>query len=291
MSDSQKTDVKKYGFIVMDDKRTLYGTLSGMTKDILHQFSVVLPEKEMIGSKSDLVCAQIACTNYVRKIADLATHFYINQDTMQPNVSGLILGGHPCIIPTLTGPNMLSPTLLAKVLCCASVSYGGDHGFEQTINMCKGILADTKYIQQKYLIQKYFDEYMDDAGSCVFGVVKTLKALESGAVKTLMVCEKLDIRKYIVENSVTGEISIRNSDETEEENDQDGDDFCFLTDNDESEVQENQFHLSSLATKYNSAVEFVTLKSPEGDQFSFTFKGIGGFLRHQLGEENEKGGM
>ncbi|KAI3843270.1 hypothetical protein MKW98_025289 [Papaver atlanticum] len=263
MSDSQKTDVKKYGFIVMHDKRTLY-------------------EKEMIGSMSDLVCAQFACTNYVRKIADLATHFYINQDTMQPNISGLILGGHPCIMSTLTGPNMLSPTLLAKVLCCAS-----------TINMCKGILADTKYIQQKYLIQKYFDEYMDDTGSCVFGVVKTLKALESGAVKTLMVCEKLDIRKYIVENSVSGEISIRNFDEEEEEeNDQEDDDFYFLTDNEESEVQESQFYINSLATKYNSAVEFVTLKSPEGSQFSFTFKGIGGFLRHQLVKENDdKGGM
>ncbi|KAI3961752.1 hypothetical protein MKW92_043692 [Papaver armeniacum] len=244
----------------MDDKRTLYGTLSGMTKEILYRVS-------------DLICAHFSCTNYVRKIDDLATHFYINQDTMQPN------------------PNMLSPTLLAKVLCCAFVSYGGDHGFEQTINMCKGILADTKYIQQKYLIGKYFDEYMDGTWNCVFGVVKTLKALESGAVKTLMVCEKLDIRKYIVENSVTGDISFRHFDNKTKENDED-DDLCFLTDNEESEVQESQFYINSLATKYNSAVEFVTLKSPEVSQFSFTFKGMGGFLRHQLVKENDdKGGM
>ncbi|KAI3881722.1 hypothetical protein MKW92_031990 [Papaver armeniacum] len=189
MSDSQKTAVKKYGFIVMDDKRTLYGRINPWWESL--------------------------------------------------------------------------PTLLAKILCCAEVSYGGDHGFEQKINMCKGILADTKYIQQKYLIGKYFDECMDGTGNCVFGVVKTLKALESGAAKTLMVCEKLDIRKYIVENSVTGEIYIGNFDEAEEENDEDDDDICFLTDNKESE--------------YNSVVEFVTLKSPEGSQFSFTFKGIDGF--------------
>ena len=33
------------------------------------------------------------CHNYVRKTAELATQFYINLGTSQPNVAGLILVG------------------------------------------------------------------------------------------------------------------------------------------------------------------------------------------------------
>lgn len=35
----------KFGFIVMDGNGTLYGTLSGNTREIIHQFTVDLPKK------------------------------------------------------------------------------------------------------------------------------------------------------------------------------------------------------------------------------------------------------
>ena len=35
----------KFGFIVMDGNGTLYGSLSGNTREIIHQFSVDLPKK------------------------------------------------------------------------------------------------------------------------------------------------------------------------------------------------------------------------------------------------------
>lgn len=39
------SDDSKFGFIVMDGNGSLFGTLSGNTREILHKFSVELPKK------------------------------------------------------------------------------------------------------------------------------------------------------------------------------------------------------------------------------------------------------
>ena len=38
-------DDNKFGFIVMDGKGALFGTLSGNTREVLHKFTVDLPKK------------------------------------------------------------------------------------------------------------------------------------------------------------------------------------------------------------------------------------------------------
>ncbi|KAI3835860.1 hypothetical protein MKX03_011358 [Papaver bracteatum] len=294
MSDSKQTAVNKYGFIVMTDEGALFGTLSGMTKEILHQFSVELPNKRWpLGNKppTDRATARRAWIDYVKKIAGLATQFYIDQDTREPNITGLILAGYEFLMESLTQDRMLDPALEAKVLCCAVVSYADDSGFNHAINLSSDYIADVKFVQEKRLIRDFFAEALGsgkrgDKWNCTFGVEETLKALELGAVKTLMVCENLDISSYIAKNCVTGEISIQHYYEAEEK-DRSG--FYHLTSNDAFEIENNQFSIRCLANKYNSAVEFVTDKTQEGRQFCGTFKGIGGILRHQHGEVNVKG--
>lgn len=89
------------------------------------------------------------------------------------------------------------------------VSYGGESGFNQAIELSAEILANVKFIQEKKLIGKYFEEISQDTGKYVFGVDDTLKALEMGAVETLMVWENLDVNRYVLKHSATGEIIIK----------------------------------------------------------------------------------
>eukprot|EP00882_Tetradesmus_deserticola_P004406 GHRQ01004650.1.p1 GENE.GHRQ01004650.1~~GHRQ01004650.1.p1 ORF type:complete len:244 (+),score=96.83 GHRQ01004650.1:256-987(+) len=61
----------KYGFIVMDGNGTLFGTLSGNTREILHKFTVDLPKKHGRGGQSALRFARLRMEkrhNYVRKV-------------------------------------------------------------------------------------------------------------------------------------------------------------------------------------------------------------------------------
>ena len=59
-------------------------------------------------------------------------------------------------------------------------------------------------MQEKKLIQKYFDEISQDTGKYCFGVDDTIKALELGAVETLIVWENLDVTRYILRNAAGG---------------------------------------------------------------------------------------
>ena len=52
---------------------------------------------------------------------------------------------------------------------------------------------------------RYFDEISQDTGKYCFGVEDTLKALELGAVETLICWENLDITRFVLKNHQTGE--------------------------------------------------------------------------------------
>jgi peptide subunit release factor 1 (eRF1) len=59
-------------------------------------------------------------------------------------------------------------------------------------------------VQEKRLIQKYFDEISQDTNKYCFGIDDTLKALELGAVETLIVWENLDITRHVYRNAAGG---------------------------------------------------------------------------------------
>mmetsp|Transcript_30317 Transcript_30317/g.93782 ORF Transcript_30317/g.93782 Transcript_30317/m.93782 type:complete len:265 (+) Transcript_30317:402-1196(+) len=87
-------DDDKFGFIVMDGNGSLYGTLQGNNREVLHKFSVDLPKKHGRGGQSALRFARLRMEkrhNYVRKVAELAVQMFITAD--KPNVSGLVLAG------------------------------------------------------------------------------------------------------------------------------------------------------------------------------------------------------
>ncbi|XP_010438930.1 PREDICTED: eukaryotic peptide chain release factor subunit 1-1 [Camelina sativa] len=275
----------KFGFIVMDGNGTLFGTLSGNTREVLHKFSVDLPKKHGRGGQSALRFARLRMEkrhNYVRKTAELATQYYINPATSQPNVSGLILAGSADFKTELSQSDMFDPRLAAKILNVVDVSYGGENGFNQAIELSAEILANVKFIQEKRLIGKYFEEISQDTGKYVFGVEDTLNALESGAIETLIVWENLDINRYVMKNSATGETVIKHLNKEQEANTEN---FKVVDSDLALDVEEKLSLLEWLANEYRRfgcALEFVTNKSQEGSQFCRGFGGIGGILRYQL---------
>ena len=74
---------QRFGFIVMDGNGSLFGTLAGNTREIIHKFTVDLPKKHGRGGQSALRFSRLRDEkrhNYVRKVAELAVQHYITQD-------------------------------------------------------------------------------------------------------------------------------------------------------------------------------------------------------------------
>lgn len=127
--------------------------------------------------------------NYVRKVAEVATQLYITND--KPNIAGLILAGSADFKTELSQSDMFDPVseiffyyiifnyfhnmsvymlqskidflnnmcyfsqrLQAKVIKLVDVSYGGENGFNQAIELAAESLQNVKFIQEKKLIGK-----------------------------------------------------------------------------------------------------------------------------------------
>ncbi|XP_076919944.1 eukaryotic peptide chain release factor subunit 1-2-like [Bidens hawaiensis] len=268
----------KFGFIIMDGNGTLFGTICGNTREIVHKFDVDLPKKHGRGGQSALRFGRLRMEkrhNYVRKVAELATQFYINPSTSQPNVSGLILAGSADFKTELSHSKMFDQRLQAKILSIVDVSYGGEDGFNQAINSSAEILSNVKFMQVTHLLRKYFELLNQDTHKVVNGN-DTLKALELGAVDKLIVWENLDILRYTLKNITTGEVVIKHLNKDQEA---DQENFRGL------EVEEKMSLLEWFVNNYKRfgcTLELATDKSQEGNMFCKGFGGIGGILRYQL---------
>lgn len=70
-------------------------------------------------------------------------------------------------------------------------------------------LSNVKFVQEKKLISKFFDEISQDTGKYGFGVNETLQLMEMGAVETLVVWENLEVDRCILKNSGSGDEVIK----------------------------------------------------------------------------------
>lgn len=278
-------DDDRFGFIVMDGHGCLYGTLQGNTREVIHKFSVDLPKKHGRGGQSAVRFARLRLEkrhNYLRKVAELAVHFFI-QDGQRPNVAGLILAGSADFKTELMGSDMFDPRLLRIVIKTVDISYGGEVGFNQAIELSAEALANVKLVQEKRLLQKYFEEISQDTGKYCFMVNDTLQALELGAVETLIVWENLNINRIIVKNNSTNEEKVLYL--TPEQEQRTDAHFRDPVTGVELEVVDKMSMVEWLANNYKgfgATLEFVTDRSQEGSQFCKGFGGIGGLLRWRV---------
>lgn len=112
----------------MDGNGSLFGTLSGNSREVLGKFSVDLPKKHGRGGQSALRFARLRMEkrhNYVRKVAETAVQFFIAGDKV--NVAGIVLAGSADFKTELSQSDMFDGRLQAAILAVVDVSYGMSH--------------------------------------------------------------------------------------------------------------------------------------------------------------------
>jgi peptide chain release factor subunit 1 len=277
---------QKFGFIIMDGNGALFGTLSGNTREVVQKFSVDLPKKHGRGGQSALRFARLREEkrhNYVRKVAELAVQNFITADKV--NCAGIILAGSADFKNDLNQSDLFDGRLQTKVIKVVDVSYGGENGFNQAIELSSETLSNVKFIQEKKLINSYFDEISQDTGKVCYGIEDTLKALELGACETLIVYENLEITRWVLKQSEEESNIILHTTKEQESN---REPFLDKATGQEMDVVEQQPFLEWLAEKYRdfgAALEFVSDRSSEGNQFVKGFGGIGAILRYKVNFE------
>lgn len=275
---------EKYGFVIMDGSGTVFGTLVGNTRTIIHKVQVDLPKKHGRGGQSAVRFARLRVEkrqNYVRKIAELCAQLFITNDKV--NVSGLILAGLADFKVDLSESGVLDQRIKVKIIKLVDVSYGGEAGFNQAIELSADALVDCKFIHEKHLLMKYFAEIAQDTGKYCYGIKDTLDALDGGAVETLIVWENLDMLRFQIRDKGQPDAPPRDIYLTTAQS-QAPDAFIEKKTGSELEVLESMPAIEFFANNYKkwgTHLEFISDRSTEGSQFCKGFGGIGGLLRYK----------
>ncbi|CAE7460613.1 ERF1 [Symbiodinium microadriaticum] len=264
-------DDDKFGFLIMDGNGSLFGTVQGNHREILHKFTVDLPKKHGRGGQSALRFARLRLEkrhNYVRKVGETATQMFIpNGET--PNIKGLIVAGSAEFKQDLTTNTDLFDQRLAAIVIppLLDISYGGEAGFNQAIELSAETLRNVKFVQEKKLVTKFLDEVATDSGRYCFGIKDTMQGLEAGAVEILIIWEQLDIKRLVIRNPHTDTEEVKY---VTPEQEKDPKLYVDKETNVELNVTENEAFLDWIVVNYKNfgtKLEFISDRSQEGNQF------------------------
>jgi peptide chain release factor subunit 1 len=168
--------------------------------------TVELPKKHGRGGQSAVRFArqrEEKRAAYLKKVAELTNGHFISDD--RPNVKGLVLAGSASFKNMLQESDHFDKRLAELVVSVVDVSYGGDNGFNQAIQLASDAISNVKFVQEKKIVSKFFENISMDTGMVVFGVDDTMKAFEEGNAERLMMFENLETMRYVVKNPVKGE--------------------------------------------------------------------------------------
>merc|ERR1719394_1094297 len=274
----------KFGFLIMDGNGSLFGTVQGSHREVLHKFSVDLPKKHGRGGQSALRFARLRLEkrhNFVRKVGELCTQMFITND--MPNITGLVVAGSAEFKNDLTTSDLFDPRL-EKVLIrpLLDVSYGGENGFNQAIELAGESLKNVKFIQEKRLITTFLDEVAQDTGKYCFGIRDTIQGLEMGAVSTLIIWENLELKRIVIKSphSGTEETHYLTPDQAKNEKL-----YRDAETGEQLDVVSNELFVEWIVENYKTfgtKLEFITDRSQEGNQFCKGFGGVGGIMRYSV---------
>ena len=269
-----------YGFIVIDGNGALFGLVQGSSREILYKFSVSLPNKHGRGGQSAKRFERLRHEkrhNYMRKVAEHATHYFI-ADNNRPSVKGLIMAGQADCKDELQRSGLLDKRISSIVLKTIDISYGGERGFDQAIDQSMDTLGSVQLVQEKQVLERYFEEISQDRGQYCFSVRDTFLALDMGAVEDLILWEDLAFTRYTLQNKDSGEKTILYLSKAQEETE--------LADMVNFDVVEKDDLVDWLCNNYKQNfgcnMTIVSDRSGLGTQFVRGFGGIGGTLRWQV---------
>jgi peptide chain release factor subunit 1 len=144
----------------------------------------------------------------LRKVCEAATQVFITND--RPNVAGLILAGSADFKNDLNGSDMFDARLKPKVLKIVDVSYGGENGFNQAVELSQECLSNVKFVLEKNILSKFFSEIATDTGKICYGVHDTMRNLtDLAAVETLLLYEGLEWYRVTLLNKVNDKTTVQ----------------------------------------------------------------------------------
>ena len=254
-----------YGLIVMDTKEATIGLLKGKSVTVLKHLYSLVPGKFRKGGQSAQRFQRVReglVNDWFKKIGEVAV------SSIPEDVKGVLLGGPGVVKEHFLKSGHLKE-LGKKVIGVVDTGDTSESGLEELVEKGSEFLKESKVVREKAVCKKFFEELARD-GKAAYGIRQVLRALESGAVETLLISEDLNWRYSEVSCSCgyRGRLFHRKAPRCPEC----GSEARVVWDMDVVDA------LEEISKHYATEVVLISSETREGEQF-LNLGGIGALLR------------
>ncbi len=264
-----------YGLIVLDAKEANIGLLSGKKIIVLRHLDSMVPGKTTKGGWSQSRyehVREMLLNDFLKEIGEEASKLLMQQENLQ----GVLLGGPGPTKDDFFKNKYMHYELQKKVLGVKDISYTDEYGLEELVKRGQDLIEQSAVVKEREIMEKFFTELQKN-GNVVYGLEKTLKALDMGAVETLLISEDF--------NWVHVEYVCQSGHEVQMDLPKEQVEFQYCKICETKLGVEGTKDLTEALTEkaetFGTKVELISSDTREGKQFK-EISGVGALLRYKI---------
>jgi peptide chain release factor subunit 1 len=272
-----------YGILLIDSSAATVATLQGRRLDIVRQMSSGVPGKTRAGGQSARRyerLREMRLQEFFTRVGQHANDIFLPIE----NLKGIILGGPGPTKYDFEKGDYLNYMLKNKILDTVDTSYVEEQGVKEVVEKAPEVMRKVRYIEERQVMTQFLYEIGHDTGLVTYGEDVVRRALQAGAVRTLLLSEDLDKVRVTVRCSACGyqeQHTIRAQDLASFEESLSGKPCpkCRAAALSVAETKDVVDELAELAEYTNADVEVISMETEEGQMLKKSFGGVAAILR------------
>jgi peptide chain release factor subunit 1 len=275
-----------YGILLIDSSAATLATLQGRRLEIVREITSGVPGKTRAGGQSARRyerLREMRLQEYFTRVGEHANETFLPIE----NLKGLIIAGPGPTKHDFEKGEYLNYMLKEKVIDVIDTAYVEEQGVKEVVDKAPEIMRKIRYIEEKQIMQQFLYEIGHDTGMATYGEEDVRRALEAGAVRTLLLSEGIDIIQVKVKCNACGyeeQQTMKSQMLTSFEQGLSGKPCpkCKAPALGVAETQELIENFAQLAEYANTDVEMISGETEEGQMLKNSFGGIAAILRFKL---------
>ena len=275
-----------YGILLVDASNATIATLQGKRLNIVREMHSGVAGKTRAGGQSARRYERLRdmqLNEYFTRVGQHANEILLPIDTLK----GLIIGGPGPTKYDFEKGEYLNYQLKNKIIDTLDTAYVEEQGVKEVVDKAPEIMKKVRYIEEKNIMQKFLYEVGHDTGMITYGESEVRRLLQSGAVRTLLMFEELDLVRVMVKCSACGyeeQHTVKSKDLADFEKGLVGKPCASckapsLSIIDKKDIVDD---LADLAEVSNVDVEIISGETEEGQMLKNAFGGIAAILRFKI---------
>jgi peptide chain release factor subunit 1 len=278
-----------YGILLIDASGATLATLQGRRLEIVREMSSGVPGKTRAGGQSARRyerLREMRLQEYFTRVGEYANEAFLPIE----NLKGIILAGPGPTKYDFQKGDYLNYVLKNKVLDVIDTAYVEEQGVKEVVEKAPEVMRKVRFIEERKLMQQFLYEVGHDTGKITYGEEAVRRALESGAVSTLLLSEGLDMMRVTVKCNACGyqeQHTLKNQALMSFEQSLTGKPCpkCKAPALSVADKEDLIDDFAKLAEYTNAEVEVISTETEEGQMLKNSFGGVAAILRFKLHEQ------